>query len=434
MNGSIPLMPSSEYFKRFVKTKKVKLSLFEKACGASYKIFKVSCPRSLKKKLKNPIFLSGLKVNEDEVFSLTITSFLFSFFVFLGISLLDFPSLAILLIFPPFIAYNIFTYPIFYSEVIRIRAGNETVSIILYIVTYLSLNPVYEKAVEFAASRCHGPLGNDLKKVIWDLRSGKYSNIKEPTDPSTYSQGASYQFNATWTDETGISQVWIENNFTGSLTNSTVTTYQGSEWYYDVSDLAVGTYVYKWFANDTANQVNLTSQYTFTVSKATSEIALYINGSRADYSTTNYTAINLTADLITPDIAGTVYIYRNDTLWDSGTSPLYNITENWSIGYYTLKANWSGNENYTSDEETWYVNVSETSSTTTTTTTTTTVSGGGGGGGQQPPPSVSGMGHPPPPQSPSSLSSPPSSAGVGVAVGSGADVGVGVGSDPGIRI
>jgi len=61
----------------------------------------------------------------------------------------------------------------------RIRAGNETVSVILYMVTYLSLNPVYEKAVEFAASRCHGPIGNDLKKVVWDVESGRFSNIKE---------------------------------------------------------------------------------------------------------------------------------------------------------------------------------------------------------------------------------------------------------------
>jgi hypothetical protein len=63
--------------------------------------------------------------------------------------------------------------------VIRIRAGNETVSIILYLVTYLSLNPVYEKSMEFAASRCHGPLGNDLKKVVWDIQSGIAANIRD---------------------------------------------------------------------------------------------------------------------------------------------------------------------------------------------------------------------------------------------------------------
>lgn len=173
------LIPTNIYFKMFIEAEKVKFSFFEKICKTSYRFLKVRCPSFLKKKLEDHIFLSDLKVTEDEVFSLTITSFVLSFLIFLGISLLDFPSAAIVLIFPPFIAYNVFSYPIFYSEVIRIRAGNETVSIILYLVTYLSLNPVYEKAIEYAASRCHGPLGNDLKKVVWDIQSGISANVKD---------------------------------------------------------------------------------------------------------------------------------------------------------------------------------------------------------------------------------------------------------------
>ena len=184
--GDFPLTPPSRYFEEFVKAEKVKLSSFEKLCKKSYKILKIPCPSFLKEKLKDPIFLSGLKVDPDEIFSLTISSFILSFFVFFGLSFLDFPSAAILLIFPPFIAYNVFSYPIFHSEVIRIRAGNETISIILYIVTYLSLNPVYEKAIEFAASRCHGPLGNDLKKVVWDIKSGRFPNVKDAL--ATYSR------------------------------------------------------------------------------------------------------------------------------------------------------------------------------------------------------------------------------------------------------
>lgn len=173
------LVPPSRYFKIFVEEEKVKLSSFEKLCKFAHKFFRVRCPAKLRVKLEDPIYSSSLKVSADEVFSLFLASFLFSFLIFLPISLLDIPSTLIFLIFPPFIAYNVLSYPQFYSEVIRIRAGNETVSIILYMVTYLSLNPVYEKAVQFAASRCHGPLGNDLKKVIWDVESGKFANIKE---------------------------------------------------------------------------------------------------------------------------------------------------------------------------------------------------------------------------------------------------------------
>jgi hypothetical protein len=127
-----------------------------------------------------------MKVTPDEVWSLTITSFFVSFLVFMGIALIDLPESIVFLIFPPFIAFNVLSYPPFYSEVIRVRAGNETVSIILYMVTYLSLNPVYEKAIQFAASRCHGPLGNDLKKAVWDVNVGEYPTVRDAL--ATYSK------------------------------------------------------------------------------------------------------------------------------------------------------------------------------------------------------------------------------------------------------
>lgn len=173
------LIQPSRYFQLFVEEEKVKLSFFEKMCKLSHKVLKIKSPEFIRKKLENPIYLSGMKANPDEVFSFFITSFLFSFLIFLPISLIDFPSTVIFLFFPFFIAYNVISYPQFYSDVVKIRAGNETVSIILYMVTYLSLIPVYEKAIQFAASHCHGPLGNDLKKVVWDVHSGRFTNIKE---------------------------------------------------------------------------------------------------------------------------------------------------------------------------------------------------------------------------------------------------------------
>lgn len=172
------LIPPSDYYRKFVEAYKVKLSFFEKLCKISHKILRIRAPSIVRKKLEDPIYLADMKVSPDEVWSLTLTSLLASMLIFLPISLLDLPSTIIFLVFPPFIAYNVLSYPVFYSEVIRVRAGNETVSIILYMVTYLSLNPVYERAIQFAASRCHGPIGNDLKKVVWDVSIGKFSTIK----------------------------------------------------------------------------------------------------------------------------------------------------------------------------------------------------------------------------------------------------------------
>jgi uncharacterized membrane protein len=171
------LQPSYEYFKEFAEREKLKLSLFERLCKISPKILKA--PGFLRKKLYTPIWLTDMKVTPDEVFSFSIISLLVSLLIFLPLSLLDVPNSLIFLIFPPFIFYNVLFYPNFFSEVLKIRAGNESVSIILYMVTYLSFTPVYENAIFYAASRCHGPLGNDLKRAIWKTLSGEYPTIRQ---------------------------------------------------------------------------------------------------------------------------------------------------------------------------------------------------------------------------------------------------------------
>jgi hypothetical protein len=171
------LQPPPEYFREFVEKEKAKLSLFERLC----KIFPVilKAPKFLRKKLYTPIWLTDMKVTPDEVFSFSIISLFLSLLIFLPLSLLDVPNSLIFLIFPPFIFYNVLLYPHFFSEVLKIRAGNESVSIILYMITYLSFTPVYENAILYAASRCHGPLGNDLKRAVWSVLSGKYPTIRQ---------------------------------------------------------------------------------------------------------------------------------------------------------------------------------------------------------------------------------------------------------------
>ncbi len=163
--------------RKFVEQEKP--GFYEKICKLSHKILPLKAPKFLAEKLKKPIYMTEMCVSPDEVFSLTLLSFVLSFALLLPLAAVDLGTFLIFLIFPPFIAYNALTYPRFRSEVIRIKAGNETVSIILYMVTYLSLNPVYDKAVQFAAAHSHGPIGNDLKKIIWHTELGNFSSIKE---------------------------------------------------------------------------------------------------------------------------------------------------------------------------------------------------------------------------------------------------------------
>ena len=177
------LLPESVSYKRFkeAEAELQKLNFFEKCCKFSSRFLKVKAPTFLKKKWDDAIYMADLKITSGEIFSLLILSFVFSFFILIPfVFFLEFPT-NILLLFglPAFVAYNVITYPMLYSDIVRIKAGNETVDIILYMVIYLSLNPVYEKAVEFSAMNCHGPLGRDFKKIMWDVEMGNYTTVKE---------------------------------------------------------------------------------------------------------------------------------------------------------------------------------------------------------------------------------------------------------------
>ncbi|MEM4247894.1 MAG: hypothetical protein QXH80_01385, partial [Candidatus Nanoarchaeia archaeon] len=90
----------------------------------------------------------------------------------------------------------------------------------------------------------------------------------------TYSPSASYRFNATWTDNIAVNTVLLE--FGG--TNYT-TTNVGSVYTKTFDALAAGTYNYRWYANDTANNWNSTPAFTFTIDKAITALLLSYNPS-----------------------------------------------------------------------------------------------------------------------------------------------------------
>ncbi len=176
-----------------------------------------------------------------------------------------------------------------------------------------------------------------------DSTSPTYSNMIEPSDPSTYSYGASYQFNCTWTDETAMDTVIIYENLTGALANHTVSTNDSSEYYYDVSDLAVGTYVYTWHVNDSSDNQNSTGEQTFTVNQATLQISLATNGTWDYLTQTNTTG----AETNNGDSDVNYTLYRNDTLTDNTTPYWNNVTL--GADYYQYRFNATSGENYTAN-------------------------------------------------------------------------------------
>ncbi len=64
----------------------------------------------------------------------------------------------------------------------RLRASNQMVLCILYIVMYMRHTSNLEHALKFAIDHIQEPLSLDLRKVFFDVEDGKYSTLKESLD------------------------------------------------------------------------------------------------------------------------------------------------------------------------------------------------------------------------------------------------------------
>jgi len=64
----------------------------------------------------------------------------------------------------------------------RMKASNQMVLCVFYIVTYMRQTSNLEGAINFAGDHLGPPLAVDMKKVVWNMETGKYASIKESLD------------------------------------------------------------------------------------------------------------------------------------------------------------------------------------------------------------------------------------------------------------
>ena len=53
----------------------------------------------------------------------------------------------------------------------RMKASNQMVQSIFYIVTYMRHTSNLERAIEFAANHLEAPLSLDFRKILWDVET-----------------------------------------------------------------------------------------------------------------------------------------------------------------------------------------------------------------------------------------------------------------------
>lgn len=122
--------------------------------------------------------------------------------------------------------------------------------------------------------------------------------------------------------------------------------------------LSAGEYQILVSVNDTIGQED-SEVYTLTINKASSVVYAYIQNLRNNYFTDleGDLSVDLNGTLITG--VGDIYMYLDDVLINSGSSPLYNLSEFSEIGTYVFKVNVSESQNYTSAYESFVIDISE---------------------------------------------------------------------------
>ena len=68
--------------------------------------------------------------------------------------------------------------PDFMANTWRMKASNQMVQSVFYIVTYMRHTSNLERAIEFAADHLEAPLSLDFRKILWDVETEKYSTIR----------------------------------------------------------------------------------------------------------------------------------------------------------------------------------------------------------------------------------------------------------------
>ncbi len=167
------------------------LSIYEKVCQFSEKTLPIKPDKKLIPSLQEAINTTHLNTSPVGVYST-------SFVIPLGIILFGvvfFFMLPILMGGAPNLFFVVFSLlaalaimiplqklPGLLANRWRLKASNQMVLSIFYVVTYMRHTSNLENAINFAAEHLSPPLSLDLRKVMWDVETQKYDSMKHSLD------------------------------------------------------------------------------------------------------------------------------------------------------------------------------------------------------------------------------------------------------------
>ncbi|MBI2558717.1 hypothetical protein HYW20_05315 [Candidatus Woesearchaeota archaeon] len=161
------------------------MTLYEKLCNLSEKILKIKPDQKKAEALQEAIDITHLNITPAGAVSFSflipllaaVFGSLFAFLVFNSMFFVLLFIVGTLCMIRP-----LGKAPEFIANNWRLKASNQMVLCIFYTVTYMRHTSNIENALEFASQHLSPPLSLDLKKVLWDVETEKYSSVKESLD------------------------------------------------------------------------------------------------------------------------------------------------------------------------------------------------------------------------------------------------------------
>jgi len=181
-----PQKPTTKEYQEFKEEFLPKhMGVYEKLCNISEKILRIKPDQKKAAVLQEAINITHLNITPAGAVSFSFLMPLMGALFGSLIAYAVFQSTFFVLIF----AVGALTLikpldkaPEFIANNWRLKASNQMVLCTFYTVTYMRHTSNLEKAIEFASEHLAPPLSLDLKKVLWDVETQKYSSVKESLD------------------------------------------------------------------------------------------------------------------------------------------------------------------------------------------------------------------------------------------------------------
>jgi len=180
-------LPSSQVFSREYQLFRSEvlpphMSFYEQVCKTCEKIFAIKAPPGTAMRMQEAIDAAHLQVTPSGVLAASILVPSGFMIVMVALAGLLFNSMFFALFFASIGIGSIVLMqkiPEFMANVWRMKSSNQMVLCIFYVVTYMRHTSNLELAIEFASDHLAPPLSLDLRKVLWDVESGKFETVKD---------------------------------------------------------------------------------------------------------------------------------------------------------------------------------------------------------------------------------------------------------------